>query len=149
MAVGQLTMQKLHSCTAQFDFTTAHIVINCTLKYALLYSFMLYGCGSFVKALFACKMCLVVMLLGPCRFWYSVEQSLMNVKLCYRPIYLFCKLSGQFVSCCFSIALTLKLFNFKNCNCFVFITRSWNWPLWMRSSFNIFVVTILRLDCML
>jgi len=36
MAIGQLTMQQLHNYTAQFDFTTAHIVINCMLKYALL-----------------------------------------------------------------------------------------------------------------
>jgi len=28
-------MQKLHFYTAHFDFTTAEIVINCTLKYAL------------------------------------------------------------------------------------------------------------------
>ena len=35
MAIGQLTMQKLHFYTAHFDCTTAQIVINCTLKYAL------------------------------------------------------------------------------------------------------------------
>jgi len=35
MAIGQLTMQNLHFYTAHFDFTTAQIVINCTLKYAL------------------------------------------------------------------------------------------------------------------
>jgi len=28
-------MQQLHINTAHFDFTTAQIVINCTLKYAL------------------------------------------------------------------------------------------------------------------
>ena len=37
MAIGQLTIQKLHFYTAHFDFTTAQIVINCTLKYALLW----------------------------------------------------------------------------------------------------------------
>jgi len=31
----QLTMQKLHILHYPFDFTTAQIVINCTLKYAL------------------------------------------------------------------------------------------------------------------
>src|SRR6218665_2883232 len=35
MAIGQLTMQQLHICTAYFDFTTAQIEINRTLKYAL------------------------------------------------------------------------------------------------------------------
>jgi len=35
MAIGQLTMQQLHSLHCTFDFTTAQIVINCTLKYAL------------------------------------------------------------------------------------------------------------------
>ena len=33
IAIGQLTMEQLN--TAHFDFTTAQIVINCTLKYAL------------------------------------------------------------------------------------------------------------------
>jgi len=36
MAIGQLTMQKLNFYTTHFDFTTAQIVINCTLKCALL-----------------------------------------------------------------------------------------------------------------
>jgi len=31
-------MQQLHIYTAYFDFTTAQIVINCTLKYALLHA---------------------------------------------------------------------------------------------------------------
>ena len=35
MAIGQLTIQKLHFYTAHFDFTTAQILINCTLKYVL------------------------------------------------------------------------------------------------------------------
>jgi len=30
MAIGQLTMQKSTFYTAQFDFTTAQIVINCS-----------------------------------------------------------------------------------------------------------------------
>src|SRR6218665_3144793 len=35
MAISQLTMQQLHIYTAHSDFTTAQIVINCMLKYAL------------------------------------------------------------------------------------------------------------------
>ena len=35
MAIGQLTTQKLHFCTAHFHLKTAQIVINCTLKYAM------------------------------------------------------------------------------------------------------------------
>jgi len=35
MATGQLTMEQLHILHCTFEFTTAQIVINCTLKYAL------------------------------------------------------------------------------------------------------------------
>ena len=35
-------MQQLHIYIAHFDFTTAHIVINCTLKYALIYTCHFY-----------------------------------------------------------------------------------------------------------
>jgi len=35
MAIGQLTMQQLQIIHCAFDFTTAQIVINCMLKYAL------------------------------------------------------------------------------------------------------------------
>jgi len=35
IAIGQMAMQRLRIYTAHFDFTTAKIVINCTLRYAL------------------------------------------------------------------------------------------------------------------
>src|SRR6218665_2008176 len=35
MTIGQLTIHNCTFYTAHFDFTTARIVINCTLKYAL------------------------------------------------------------------------------------------------------------------
>src|SRR6218665_1943436 len=38
MVIGQMTLQKLQILHYNFDFTTAQIVINCTLKYALVYS---------------------------------------------------------------------------------------------------------------
>ena len=37
LAIGQLTLQQLHILHYTFRFTTAQIVINCTLKYALHY----------------------------------------------------------------------------------------------------------------
>ena len=43
IAIGQLAMQQLHIYTAHFDFTTAQIVINCTLKYAPLELYILIG----------------------------------------------------------------------------------------------------------
>src|SRR6218665_4027596 len=36
MEIGQSTIQQLHIYTGHFRFATAQIVINCTLKYALL-----------------------------------------------------------------------------------------------------------------
>jgi len=38
MEIYQLTMQKCTVYTAYFDFTTAQIVINCIVKYALRYN---------------------------------------------------------------------------------------------------------------
>ena len=34
---GRLQLHKSRFTTAQFDFTTAHLLINCTIKYALHY----------------------------------------------------------------------------------------------------------------
>src|SRR6218665_2565892 len=45
LAFGQLTMQQLHILHYTFRFTTAHIVINCTLKYALHYNTLSFTCG--------------------------------------------------------------------------------------------------------
>ena len=45
LAFGQLTMQQLHILHYTFRFTTAHIVINCALKYALHYNTLSFTCG--------------------------------------------------------------------------------------------------------
>ena len=62
MVIGHLKMQQLHILHCTFDFTTAQIVINCTLKYALLYS---------------------IGLLSPHCTYNKMHRDLMHVRLAY------------------------------------------------------------------